>query len=114
MANNKPYDAIFLPGYYDRVGLIAPELAFYNITNVQLLGTDGWNSEELIVIGEHFVDGAIFVDGFFADATVPVVQAFTEQYRSRYQERPTLFAAQGYDTLRMRRTTPSSRCQYAF
>lgn len=101
MSNHKPYEAIFLPGYYDRVGLIAPELAFYNITNVQLLGTDGWNSEELIVIGEHFVDGAIFVDGFFADSTVPAVQAFTEQYRSRYQERPTLVAAQGYDTLRM-------------
>jgi branched-chain amino acid transport system substrate-binding protein len=101
MADTKPYEAIFLPGYYDRVGLIAPELAFYNITNVQLLGTDGWNSEELIVIGERFVEGAIFVDGFFTDATAPSVQAFVERFLSRHEERPTLLAAQGYDTLRL-------------
>jgi ABC-type branched-subunit amino acid transport system substrate-binding protein len=99
--DTKPYDAIFLPGYYDRVGLMAPELAFYNITHVQLLGTDGWNSNELMVIGEHFVDGAIFVDGFFADATAPSVEMFVERFLSRYEERPTLVAAQGYDTLRM-------------
>jgi ABC-type branched-subunit amino acid transport system substrate-binding protein len=79
--------------------LIAPELAFYNIANVQLLGTDGWNSEELIAIGEQFVENAIFVDGFFADATAPSVETFVEQFLSRYEERPTLVAAQGYDTL---------------
>ena len=101
MTDTKPYEAIFLPGYYDRVGLIAPELAFYNITHVQLLGTDGWNSQELIAIGEQFVEGAIFVDGFFADARAPAVEAFVEQFLRRYEERPTLFAAQGYDTLRI-------------
>lgn len=101
LADTKPYEAIFLPGYFDRVGLIAPELAFYNITNVQLLGTDGWNSEELIMIGEHFVEDAIFVDGFFTDASVPSVETFVEQFISRYEERPTLIAAQGYDTLHM-------------
>jgi len=99
MVDTKPYEAIFLPGYYDRVGLIAPELAFYNIAHVQLLGTDGWNAEELIVIGEQFVENAIFVDGFFADATAPSVETFVEQFLSRYEERPTLVAAQGYDTL---------------
>ena len=101
MADTKPYEAIFLPGYYDRVGLIAPELAFYNITDIQLLGTDGWNSEELIAIGERFVEDAIFVDGFFTDAKAPVVQRFVEQFLSHYKEHPTLVTAQGYDTLRM-------------
>lgn len=101
MAETKPFEAIFLPGYYDRVGLMVPELAFYNITNVQLLGTDGWNSEELVVIGENFVENAIFVDGFFTDSTAPSVAAFVQQFLDRYEERPTLFAAQGYDTLDM-------------
>lgn len=100
-SRTKPYEAIFLPGYYDRVGLVAPELAFYNITNVQLLGTDDWNAEELTIIGEHFVENAIFVDGFFADATAPSVEGFVEQFLSRYEERPTLVAAQGYDTMNM-------------
>ncbi|MDH3598149.1 MAG: penicillin-binding protein activator [Candidatus Tectomicrobia bacterium] len=95
----KPYDAIFLPGYYDRVGLIAPELAFYNVTNVQLLGSDGWNAEEITAIGERFVEKALFVDGFFADSPAPAVSAFVQQFQQRYGERPALLAAQGYDTL---------------
>ncbi len=100
-ADRKPFEAIFLPGYYDRVGLMVPELAFYNITNVQLLGTDGWNSEDLIVIGENFVEDAIFVDGFFTDSTAPSVAAFVQRFFDRHEELPTLFAAQGYDTLDM-------------
>ena len=97
----KPYDAIFLPGYYDSVGLIAPELAFYNITDVQLLGSDGWNSEEITAIGERFVENALFVDGFFADSSAPAVSAFVQQFQQRYGERPALLSAQGYDTLQM-------------
>ncbi len=101
MSKTKPFEAIFLPGYYDRVGLMVPELAFYNITNLQLLGTDGWNSEDLIMIGENFVENAIFVDGFFTNSTAPSVVTFVQQFLDRYEERPTLFAAQGYDTMGM-------------
>jgi ABC-type branched-subunit amino acid transport system substrate-binding protein/outer membrane protein assembly factor BamD (BamD/ComL family) len=95
----KPYDAIFLPGYSDTVGLIAPELAFYNITGVQLLGGDGWNSPEIIKIGERSVEGGIFVDGFFAEASSPLVAAFVDKFQARYGERPGLLSAQAYDTL---------------
>ena len=97
----KPYDAIFLPGYYDSVGLIAPELAFYNITNVQLIGSDGWNSEDITTIGEQFVERAIFVDGFFAKSSAAAVATFASQFQQRYGEPPALLAAQGYDTLQL-------------
>lgn len=95
------FDAIFIPGYYDKVGLIAPALAFYNITDVQLLGTDGWNRPEIVEIGEHFVEGAVFVDGFFSASSAPLIQEFVERYRQRYHETPDLFAAQAYDTIWM-------------
>ena len=92
------YDAVFLPGYYDKVGLIAPELAFFNITGVQLLGSDGWNAPKIVEIGERFVERGIFVDGFFVDATSPLVATFVKQFEARYGERPGLLAAQAYDT----------------
>lgn len=95
------FDAIFIPGYYDKVGLIAPALAFYNITDVLLLGTDGWNRPEIVEIGERFVEGAVFVDGFFPDSSAPLIQEFVERYRQRYHETPDLFAAQAYDTIWM-------------
>jgi ABC-type branched-subunit amino acid transport system substrate-binding protein len=93
------YDAIFMPGDYDKVALLAPSLAFYNIHGVQLLGTDGWNAEEILAIGDHSLEGAIFVDGFFADSPAAAVQEFVAQFRQRYNKAPDLLAAQAYDTL---------------
>jgi len=68
---------------------------------MQLLGTDGWNAPALIAKDPRLLEGAIFVDGFFADASAPAVQTFVEQFRDRYQETPDLLAAQAYDTLLM-------------
>lgn len=94
-------DAIFLPGDYDKVGLLAPQLAFYDIQGLVLLGTNGWNSEELIRIGGRFVEGGVFIDGFFMDSPDPVVRGFTDRYRTRFNEGPDIFSAQAYDVMTM-------------
>ena len=47
---------------------------------------------------ERFVDRGIFVDGFFVNATSPLVATFVKQFEARYGERPGLLAAQAYDT----------------
>ena len=95
------YDAIFLPEYAAKVSAIVTQLATQNIKSMQLLGTDGWNAPALIAKDPQLLEGAIFVDGFFADASAPAVQTFVEQFRNRYQETPDLLAAQAYDTLLM-------------
>jgi ABC-type branched-subunit amino acid transport system substrate-binding protein len=99
--NGLEYDAIFLPEYAERVSAIVAQLAKQNIKGRQLLGTDGWNAPGLVAKDPRLLEGAIFVDGFFADAPAPVVQTFVEQFRSRYNETPDLLAAQAYDTLLM-------------
>ncbi len=95
------FDAVFLPGDYDEVGLIAAQLAFYDIQNVVLLGANGWDSTGLFEIGGRYVDGGVFVDGFFSGSASPEVRAFSEAYRARYQAEPTLLAAQAYDATRL-------------
>jgi len=95
------FEAVFLPGDYDQVGLIAAQLAFYSIEETALLGTSGWNSQDLFRIGGKYIDGGIFVDGFFSGSTDPLVRSFVERYRNRYDEEPTLLAAQAYDTAGM-------------
>jgi ABC-type branched-subunit amino acid transport system substrate-binding protein len=95
------YDAIFLPEYAAKVSTIVTQLATQNIKGIQLLGTDGWNAPALIAKSPQLLEGAIFVDGFFADAPDPAVQTFVEQFRKSYQETPDLLAAQAYDTLLM-------------
>ena len=93
-----PFEALFIPDYADRISLIAPQLAFYGLEGVQLLGTNGWNDNELPKLARQFVEGAVFTDGFFLHSRYPFIQEFVELYFNRYQEEPTILEAQGYDT----------------
>lgn len=93
-----PFEALFIPDYADRISLIAPQLAFYGLEGVQLLGTNGWNDNELPKLARQFVEGAVFTDGFFRHSNYPFIQEFVELYFNRYQEEPTILEAQGYDT----------------
>ncbi len=92
-----PFQALFLPDYADRIKLIAPQLAFYGLEGVQLLGPNGWNDAELPRLAHPFLEGAVFTDGFFADSDYPFVQEFVEHFFSRYGEEPTFLEAQAYD-----------------
>jgi len=91
------YDAIFIPGIYDKVGLIIPQLAFYNIENIALLGASGWNSPELIKMGGKFLKSIYFVDGFYSDSHKMNVKKFVQQFQNNYGELPSHLSAQAYD-----------------
>ncbi|HEY7744948.1 MAG TPA: penicillin-binding protein activator [Desulfuromonadales bacterium] len=92
-----PFEALFIPDYADRIGLIAPQLAYFGIENLPLLGSNGWNSPDLVRFAGRFVEGAVFVDGFFRDSSHPLVQEFVDRYFEKYGEEPSLLEAQGYD-----------------
>ena len=95
------YDAIFIPGFYDKVGLIVPQLVFYNIDTATLLGARGWNSPELIkMMGKHMRKG-YFVDGFYAQSKRPEVVKFVREYKKNFGEDPTILSAQAYDAAKM-------------
>ena len=90
------FDAVFIPGRASDVGLIAAQLNFHDM-KVPFLGSNGWNAPDFARTADQSIDGAIFVDGFFAESPNPNVQDFVERYKKRFQSTPTLFAMQGYD-----------------
>lgn len=92
-----PFHALFLPDYADRISQITPQLLFYGIKDVTLLGINGWNSPELIGRAGRFLKNAIFVDAFFADSKKPEVRRFVELYRQSYKEEPSILEAQAFD-----------------
>ena len=94
------FDAVFIPGRSLDVGLLAAQLAFFDIA-VPLLGGNGWNTPDFARVADRTVEGGVFADGFFAESANPVVQEFVERYRKRFQATPSLFAAQGYDAARL-------------
>jgi ABC-type branched-subunit amino acid transport system substrate-binding protein/TolA-binding protein len=91
------YDAIFIPGVYDKVGLIIPQLAFYNVNTVSLLGANGWNSPELVKIGGKYLTNVYFVDGFYPDSHHLEVQKFVHDFKANFGEEPGYLSAQSFD-----------------
>jgi branched-chain amino acid transport system substrate-binding protein len=92
------FGAIFIPDDFKKIRLIVPQLAYYNITNVQLLGTNGWDSPELVRGGGEFFEGAIFVDSFFKDSPVPWIRNFVRDFEGTFSLSPTLLEALSFDS----------------
>jgi len=95
------FDAIFIPDAPKTAGLIIPQLAFYDIKDVYLLGTNLWHSDELIKMATSYVQGAIMPDGFFAESSDPVVQDFVSAFEETYEEKPGFIEAVVYDSAMM-------------
>lgn len=92
------FDAIFIPDSPGIAGLIVPQLAYYDIKNVYLLGTNLWHSDSLIRIADQYVQGAVMPDGFFAESTSPAVRQFVDKFEETYQEKPDFIEAVVYDS----------------
>lgn len=91
------FDALFIADDHEKAALIAPQLAFHEISGVRLLGPGGWNHPDLLRIAGRHVDGAVFADAFDAASDFPPTRAFTEAYRAAYGEDPGVLAAQAFD-----------------
>lgn len=97
----RDFDAVFIPDAPQKTGLIIPQMAFYNVSNVYLLGTNLWHSDELIRMARRYVQGAVIPDVFFADSQNPAVQSFVRRFEQRYGEKPGFIEALTYDTMTM-------------
>lgn len=87
--------AIFIPDYYNTIGLIISQAKDLGI-NAQYLGGDGWDG-----IQTNFgkvAEGAIFASQFAPDDPDQHVQKFIAEYKKEYKADPIIFAALGYDT----------------
>lgn len=92
------FDAIFIPDSYQRIIMIAPQLMYYDVTGVQLIGTSLWQSPKLIEMAGKYVQGAIFPSGFFRNQPDPEVRGFVRSYEKNFNAKPGILAATGYDT----------------
>ena len=89
-------EAIFIPGYYTEVGLIARQARQLGIT-VPLLGGDGWDSPRLTEIGGAALNNSYFSNHYSVEDPSPRIQKFVEDYRARFGQTPDALAALGYD-----------------
>ncbi|HJU93293.1 MAG TPA: ABC transporter substrate-binding protein [Pyrinomonadaceae bacterium] len=89
-------EVIFVPGYYNDVGLIAKQARDKGIT-VPLVGGDGWDSTQLYAIGGKSLNGSYFTNHYSPYDTDPKVTKFVDGYKAKYGSVPDALAATAYD-----------------
>jgi ABC-type branched-subunit amino acid transport system substrate-binding protein len=92
------FDAIFIPDEASKAELIAPQLAYWDVSQVILMGTNLWHSDRLIAKAEDYVQDAILVDVFYAQSDRREVQLFVRSFEKVYGQPPGPIEGLAYDT----------------
>ena len=94
------FSGIIIPDFYQRIRLLVPQLAFYDLTDTRFFGTRGWNSPKLAEDAGEQVQGSLFVDSFCRECTEPrQLVDYRDQYESMFGEEASIYDAYGYDTM---------------
>ncbi|MGX2960686.1 ABC transporter substrate-binding protein [Peribacillus sp. JNUCC 23] len=96
---SKKPDFIYIPGYYEEVGLIVKQARESGI-DVPIMGADGWDSPKLLEIAGKDALANTFITNHYSSGDPDVkIQSFVEAFQKEYKgKKPDAFAALGYDT----------------
>lgn len=90
-------DFIYIPGYYQEVGLIVKQAREIGL-NVPMAGGDGWDSSKLPEIaGKAALNNTFFTNLYSPDDTSDLNKKFVAEYQKAYNAKPDVFAALAYD-----------------
>ena len=94
---SKGVEAVFIPGYYTDVGLIAIQAREIGITQ-PLFGGDGWESEKLTEgKAKDALEGCYFSTHVSAENPDPAVQNFIKKYKEKFNMMPDAMSFLAYD-----------------
>lgn len=92
-------DFVFIPGYYEEVGLIIKQAREAGIT-APLMGGDGWDAPELVELaGKKALENTYITNHYSSGDPDKKIQAFVEAFESEYDNSPNAFNALGYDSI---------------
>lgn len=90
---------IFIPGYYEEVGLIVKQAREMGI-DVPLMGADGWDSPTLVELaGAENLNNTFITNHYSSGDPDETIQGFVEAFESEYNKKPDAFNALGYDSM---------------
>ncbi|MDG0814971.1 penicillin-binding protein activator [Bdellovibrio svalbardensis] len=89
------FDGIFIPDSAKSLGQIAAMLAFNDVRGVKLMGTNLWNTPGLAKRAGNFANNLMFVDSLAPNTQEQ--SRFVNEYKSLYNESPSLIEIQAYD-----------------
>jgi ABC-type branched-subunit amino acid transport system substrate-binding protein len=95
-------DALFVPGSERELQIVLPQVDYFRLPGVQLLGTETWLSEELRVVPQRMLEGAIVATPLWRESDDVAWKEFVQQYETRHRrslDHPV--PALGYDAARL-------------
>ena len=96
---SKNPEFIFIPGYYEEVGLIVKQARELGI-DVPLMGADGWDSPKLVELaGAEALNNTFITNHYSSEDPDERIQDFVQKFNEKYNESPNSFHALGYDTV---------------
>ncbi|MDP4128461.1 MAG: ABC transporter substrate-binding protein [Bacillota bacterium] len=92
-------DAVMVSSLYQEAALVLKKAREIGIT-VPFVGTNGFNSPELIKIAGKAADGAVVASPWYPGKENDKIKKFVADYKAKYNNKvPDQFAAQSYDAL---------------
>lgn len=91
---------IFIPGYYEEVGLIVKQAREMGI-DVALMGADGWDSPKLVELaGADALNNTYITNHYSSEDPDEKIQTFVSAFKEKYDDKsPDAFNALGYDSV---------------
>lgn len=90
---------IFIPGYYEEVGLIVKQARELGIT-VPLMGADGWDSPTIVdLAGAEALNNTFVINHYSAEDPDGKAKEFADKFNDKFGKAPNSFNALGYDTV---------------
>ncbi|MGE6486736.1 ABC transporter substrate-binding protein [Paenisporosarcina sp. NPDC076898] len=91
---------IFIPGYYEEVGLIVKQAREMGI-DVPLMGADGWDSPKLVELaGAEALNNTFITNHYSSEDPDEKIQKFVKSFSDKYDGKsPDAFNALGYDSV---------------
>ncbi|ATB26693.1 ABC transporter substrate-binding protein [Melittangium boletus] len=92
--------AVYIPGYYSDVGIIARQARELGLT-VPLLGSDGWDAETLFELAGTALEGSYFTSPYALDSPDARMREFVAAYRKLYGIMPDTSSVLAYEAAKV-------------
>ena len=99
---SKDFDVLYVPGYYEEVGLIIKQAREMGVTQ-PIVGGDGLSSDKLAALAGNSsnLSNVYYTSHFSTLSDDADVQAFVKAYKEKYGTNPDTFAALSYDATQL-------------
>ncbi|MDO5681919.1 MAG: ABC transporter substrate-binding protein, partial [Propionibacteriaceae bacterium] len=92
------FDVMYVPGYYEELGLIIKQARDLGIT-APIAGGDGYESPKLAELAGPALTDVYYTNHYSTEDKGEKVATFVEAYQKKYNKVPESFDALGYDTM---------------